>query len=78
MKKGNFTIQCAYKMFEKLKGEKYKISRKIIDQCFQFSQMTVLNETTNMKRYNYINFVEFLDMICRIAITALDVQDTLD
>ena len=40
--------------------------------------MTVLNEITNMKRYNHINFVEFLDMICRIAIVALDDEETTD
>ena len=40
--------------------------------------MTVLNEETHMKRYLKINFVEFLEMLCRIAIVGLDVQDTLD
>ena len=40
--------------------------------------MTVLQETTNMRRYNYLSFVEWLDMLCRIAIVAITVVDTLD
>ena len=40
--------------------------------------MTVLNETESMKRYTSLNFVEFLDMLCRISIVALDFQDTLE
>ena len=40
--------------------------------------MTVLNEPTNMKRYRWLNFVEFLDMVCRIAIIGITEVDTLD
>ena len=78
VKKSNFTINCAFRMLEKLEHPDYKIDRKGIEQCFQFSQMTVLNEITNIKRYQQINFVEFLDMLCRVAIVGLDIEDTLD
>ena len=30
--------------------------------------MTVINEQTNYKKYNYCLYVEFLEFICRIAI----------
>ena len=40
--------------------------------------MTVLNELTNMNRYKSLNFVEFLEMLCRIAIVAITKVDTLD
>ena len=50
----------------------------MLDQCFEFSMMTVLNEGGGIQRYFYISFVEFLDMLCRIAIVAITVSDTLD
>ena len=40
--------------------------------------MTVLDEINNTKRYDYINFVEFLDMLCRVAIIGITEVDTLD
>ena len=43
-----------------------------------FSMMTVLNEHKNMKKYQYIVFVEFLEMICRIAIICITIQETID
>lgn len=33
--------------------------------------MTVLNEHRNMKKYSYVVFVEFLEMLCRIAIVCV-------
>ena len=40
--------------------------------------MTVLDENKNMRKYNYLTFVEFLEMLCRMAILSLDLEDTLD
>lgn len=48
-----------------------EISLKKIDEAFHFSMMTVLNEHRNMKKYQYIVFVEFLEMLCRIAIVCV-------
>ena len=73
-----FNIKSAHKLLENLKHEDYEITSKIIEQCYQFSQMTVLNEQSNMNRYYWLNFVEFLDMLCRIAIVAITREDTLD
>ena len=33
--------------------------------------MTVLNEHRDMKKYDYLHFVEFLEFICRIAMTGI-------
>ena len=40
--------------------------------------MTVLDEHTNIKKYSYLRFIEFLDMLCRVAITMISKDDTLD
>ena len=77
-KSPNFTKECAYQLFENLKGSNYEINRNMLDQCFEFSMMTVLDEHRNLKKYQYLNFVEFLDMVCRIAIVGITVSDTVD
>ena len=40
--------------------------------------MTILDEHSNMNKYKYLTFVEFLDMLCRICIVAIDREETLD
>ena len=40
--------------------------------------MTVLDEVQNSKKYYHLEFVEFLDMLCRICIVGVTRQDTLD
>ena len=40
--------------------------------------MTVQNEQQTLKKYEYLVFVEFLDMLCRIAHAISDYQDTID
>ena len=56
----------------------YKMTKKIIDQCFQFSQMTVLEELTNMNKYRYLSFIEFVEMLARITIVGITMIDTID
>ena len=40
--------------------------------------MTVLDEVDNMEKYCYLTFVEFLDMLCRIALICTKVPDTIE
>lgn len=40
--------------------------------------MTVLNEQESLKKYEYLLFVEFLDMFCRVAHAISEYQDTID
>ena len=37
--------------------------------------MTILNETTNFKKYNTLKYVEFLEMVCRVAIVIAEKGD---
>jgi len=40
--------------------------------------MTVLDETNNMKKYKYLDYIEFLDMFCRIVIVGIIMDDTIE
>lgn len=40
--------------------------------------MTVLNEQIGLQKYGYIEFVEFLDLLCRIALVVVQIQDTIE
>ena len=44
------------------------ISRQELERCFLFSQMTIINEVLNYEKYDYLRFIEFLEMICRVAL----------
>jgi hypothetical protein len=39
--------------------------------------MTVLSEHISLRRYDYLEFVEWLDMICRCAITHYKEKETI-
>ena len=40
--------------------------------------MTVLDEIKNSNKYNYLSFIEFLDMLCRITIVSVTISDTIE
>ena len=40
--------------------------------------MTVLNEQASLRKYEYLVFVEFLDMFCRVAHAISQYQDTIE
>lgn len=54
------------------------VSLGVLEESYTFSQMTVLDETNNMKKYGYLTFVEFLEMICRVAVSAIAEQDVVE
>ena len=76
--KGLFTFDSGRWIFERIQDPEYEITTKKIEQCFQFGAMTVLNDPDNPRRYLHLEFVEFLDMLCRICIVGVLQQDTLD
>ena len=39
-----------------------------IKECFVFSLMTVPEESRSHKKYLWLKYVEFLEMLCRVAI----------
>ena len=40
--------------------------------------MTVSDEINNMKKYDDLTFVEFLDFLCRLAIVGITMNDLID
>ena len=40
--------------------------------------MTVLDENKNINKYTHIHYIEFLDMLCRIAINCILLKDTIE
>jgi len=42
--------------------------------------MTVIDETIpgKMAKYDYLDYVEFLEMLCRIAVVAVHIEDLLE
>ena len=48
-----------------------ELSLRDIEESFLFAMMTVLNEHRNMNKYFSLLFVEFLEMLCRIAIVGI-------
>ena len=47
------------------------LSQAAIDECFVASMMTIIDETKSQK-YNYLNYVEWKEMLCRVALIGLD------
>lgn len=47
-----------------------------LKRVFIYSMMTVLNETTNFKKYDTLKYVEFLEMLCRVAIVTSEPDST--
>ena len=62
-----FTKQAAKDFFFQFEPVRKKLSLHQFDECFVFSLMTVQNEHSNMKKYDYLVFVEFQDMLTRVA-----------
>ena len=59
------------KVQEQVVIDEYKIiDRDELKQCFLFSQMTVIDEDIDCKKYHKLVFVEFLEMLCRVGIKA--------
>ena len=49
-------------------GPIFDLSLTKIKNHFIYSQMTVINESTNQKKYKFMIYVEWLEFLCRIAI----------
>ena len=73
-----FTRESAQKLFLSLKHKDLDMTDYKLESCFSLCMMTVLDEVNNMSKYDHIYFVEFLDMLCRIAIISIKLNDTLE
>ena len=70
--KGLFDIDSAYNIFDNLNHPNLNVTNEKVQQSFIFCMMTVLDEHTKMKKYEHLYFIEFLDMLCRIALLSIN------
>jgi len=71
-------LDHARNFFLDLKHKEFSITFGQLEECFNFSMMTVLDEANKIEKYEYIVFVEFLEMLCRIAIIGIKIQDLIE
>ena len=54
------------------------INEKQIQQFFIYSLMTIKEEEKNTKKYKFLNYVEFLEMFCRVALACIPMKETIE
>lgn len=53
----------------------FKIGERVVKYCYGMSKMTIINEDYQRDRYYLLDFVEFLEMIGRIALVKYEGSD---
>ena len=77
--KAGFTIEKAGLMLAKLFDSLIKtIDSAKIKECFVYSLMTIQNEHCNRLKYLSLLAIEFQEFICRVAIVAVNLVDTVE
>jgi hypothetical protein len=56
----------------------HELSRGQLQHCFLHSQMTILDDVKQSRKYSYVTHVEMLEMICRVAAMAIPVLETIE
>ena len=56
----------------------YDLALEKLDECFIMSMMNVMDEQNKMNKYEHLLFVEFLEMLCRVALVALNIDDLIE
>ncbi len=49
-----------------------RVNVKTARKCYFFAKMTCIDEMNNVEQYNKLQFVEFLEIICRVAYEHFD------
>ena len=71
--KQGFTVRSAREFFYPLRDTILdQLNIRTIEECFVASMMTVLNEKQHVAKYDFLHYVEFLEMICRVTQAGLD------
>lgn len=72
-----FTLNCARQFFSLFQGPtKMDVKDEDIERCFVHSIMTITHESTMMAKYTYLIFIEFQEMLCRLAYVGIrDVEN---
>lgn len=66
------TLYCAKQLFTQFIGPtKLDIQEKDIERCFVHSIMTITQENKLMTKYSYLIYIEFQEMLCRLAYLGL-------
>ena len=52
------------------------VSRYELNRIFLFSQMTVIDDVTNVEKYHQLAYIEYLEMLCRAALKLELVQSS--
>lgn len=79
-----FTIEAANRFFSPLKGETLNdygpllLNSRLIEDSFIYSQMSIWNEHDDNDKYLYLHFVEFQEMLCRIANGAVNTGEDIE
>lgn len=48
------------------------LARGQIEECFNYSMMTVHSEPQNSRKYDYLVYIEWLEMVCRMCLVGFD------
>ena len=49
-----------------------------MDECFTHSLMTVHNEQKHAQKYHYLHYVEFQELVCRVALAGVEGSDPVE
>ena len=66
-KRGDFTLTSAKRLLNSMKDHGVLVESAILKSCFIYSEMTVPHEASKSKKYTYLYYVEFLELLCRVA-----------
>ena len=61
-----FSIESAHKLIQPLSNQTEAYVTEL-GKLFPYSMMTVLKDISNARKYNYLEYVEFLEFLCRVA-----------
>ena len=74
--KSTFTFFSANTLFSSLNHADFNYNEEVVEKAFIYCMMTVLDEYKKMHKYQYLELIEFIDMLCRIAINSIETEGT--
>ena len=74
-------LESASNLFHEMQHPNYWISESRIEDTFVLSLMTVVDEVEKpncFSKYKHLYYVEFLEMICRIGLVCIKIEDLIE
>lgn len=59
----------------KLRSREFKVNDEKVQQAFVYSLMSVVDESEHMDKYEDLSFVEYLEMLCRLALELIVIKE---